>query len=85
MRLRKLPGLVFRYKLLPSAKDTFATGPSTYVEPVPLFLAVICSCSGLLDRRIYPNTHGGRLVQQERVEEGQPGSGTMESKRSWRF
>ena len=85
MRLCELSGLVFRYKLVSLAKRTSAAKSLTYVEPVPLFLAVVRSCSGLLDRRIYPNTHDGRLVQQERIEECQPGSGTTESKRSWRF
>jgi hypothetical protein len=85
MRLCKLSGLVCRYELVPSTKGTSATGPLTYVEPVPLFLAVVCSCSGLPDRRIYPDTHDGRLVQRGRIEEVQPGCGTTESKRGWRF
>jgi hypothetical protein len=85
MRLCELSGLIFRYKLVSLAKQTSATRSLTYVEPVPLFLAVFRSCSGLLNRRIYPNTHGGQFVQQERIEECQPGSGATESKRSWRF
>jgi hypothetical protein len=30
---------------------------STHVEPIPLLLSVACGCPGLMNSRIYPNTH----------------------------
>jgi hypothetical protein len=45
-----------------------ATNLSTYIEPVPLFLAVVCSGSGLLDRRVYSNAHRARTTcEQQRL------------------
>lgn len=57
VRLGQLLRLVLGYKLVALAVVGTRHRASTYIEAIPLLLSVACGCPGLMDSRIYPNTH----------------------------
>jgi hypothetical protein len=60
---------------------------STHIEPIPLLLSVACGCSGLMNGRIYPNTHlqGAAGKQQRQSKEAHQALEPLETRGAGEF